>query len=70
MSERPATQGFQKRTSPDDFKKVKLAVITYTDSGASVCSCGWRHNVARSKVQEDAIDRHLAKRHNGRGIRV
>jgi hypothetical protein len=62
--------GFQKRIKPSEFKEVGLAVVHYTESGAASCSCGWRHNMARTKVLEDAIDRHLTKRHGGRGIRL
>lgn len=61
--------GFQKRTRPERWRDVRLAVVTYDSMGA-VCSCGWRNTSARAKVLEDAIDRHLAKRHERRGIRL
>lgn len=64
--------GFQKPLgNPAKAKQVRLAVISYTEDGEVVCSCGgWSTNHTRVKVREDAIDRHLAKRHGGRGIRL
>lgn len=62
--------GFQKRAKPEDAKPVGLAVIR-TEGITATCSCkGWSRTHARDKVREDSIDRHLAKRHNGRGIRL
>lgn len=67
---RPATRGFQKHPKPEEWKDVPLAVITYGGLGAQ-CSCGWVSRQARRiKVLEDMIDRHLTKRHGGRGIRL
>lgn len=61
--------GFQKRVKPEHFKNVRLARISYSGMSA-VCSCGWTTHHRRATVREDAIDRHLAKRHDGRGIRL
>lgn len=68
---RPELLGFQKPPAdPKDWKDVRLARITYSDYGA-VCSCGWTYSKARRlKVLDDAVDRHLEKRHDGRGIRL
>jgi hypothetical protein len=59
-------QGFQKPGG--------LARITYDphgEHGSTVkCSCGWRYRHKREKVREDAIDRHINKKHQGRGIRI
>lgn len=64
-------QGFQKRIKPEQFKQVGLARISYNDQGRAVCSCGWESTGhIRPKVLEDLIDRHLLKRHGGRGIRL
>ena len=64
-------QGFQKRARPEDAKPVGMAIIKYAEDGTAVCSCrGWAFWHRREKVREDAIDRHLAKRHRGRGIRM
>jgi hypothetical protein len=70
MATKQRGTGFQKRLRPEDAKPVGLAVISYSDIGA-VCSCGgWSYIHRRRKVLEDAIDRHLTKRHDGRGIRL
>lgn len=66
---RPETTGFQKRLDPSGWKGVGLAVITYEGHGA-MCSCGWSLVHHREKVRENAVDRHLRKRHAGRGIRL
>lgn len=68
MSERRLA-GFQKRTRPEDYKEVGLARISY-EGAETFCSCGWSYGHSRDKVREDAIDKHLAKRHEGRGIRL
>lgn len=63
--------GFQKRVKPEDAKPVGLARISYADDGTVVCSCGgWTYWHRREKVREDAIDRHLLRKHDGRGIRL
>lgn len=61
-------KGFQKPTSQPGTKKVGLARISYHENGVS-CSCGWGTPLARDEVVENRIDRHLTKRHDGRGIR-
>lgn len=53
---------------PENWSSPKVAQISYTNTGAS-CSCGWSYGHHRLKVVDDAIDRHLAKRHGGVGIR-
>lgn len=62
-------EGFQKPLSQPGSKSVGLARVSYQGDRA-VCSCGWGAGAARVKILEDKIDRHLAKRHNGRGIRL
>ena len=61
--------GFQKRLSPEQWSDPRLARISYSE-GSAVCSCGWVTHHQRAKVREDAIDRHLMRRHAGRGIRL
>ena len=56
------------RPKPQEWKDVGLARISYGER-VVWCSCGWRYSHIREKVREDAVDRHLAKRHGGRGIR-
>lgn len=51
-------------------KRVGLAVISYYGGSVAGCSCGANFGHARAKVLEDKIDRHINKKHNGRGIRV
>lgn len=67
---KPETYGFQKRTDPSDFKDVRIARITYFGDTRAECSCGWSTGSIRKKVLDDKIDRHLRKRHGGRGIRL
>lgn len=62
-------RGFQKPlTGPT--KKVGLAVIRYEADNAAMCSCGTALYHQRAKVCEDKIDRHIEKKHNGRGVRM
>lgn len=61
---------FQKRVRPEDFKDVRIARVSYREDGSAACSCSWVTPPARDKVQEDRIDRHLNKRHGGRGFRL
>jgi hypothetical protein len=60
--------GFQKPVS-QPAKRVGVAVVTYEGDTAR-CSCGWGYAHQREKVREDAVDRHLRKKHNGRGVRI
>lgn len=60
----------EQKPTPQQWRDVRLAVISYEGLGAA-CSCGWRSRQARRlSVLEDRIDRHLAKRHDGKGIRL
>lgn len=69
MADRMRLAGFQKRASQPGTREVRLARVSYHENGAS-CSCGWSTPLARAEVVEDRIDRHFAKRHEGRGIRL
>lgn len=60
--------GFQKPINKTS-KPVGLARVKQ-DWEKAYCSCGWEYTHAREKVREDAIDRHIDKKHNGRGIRL
>lgn len=66
MNGRPATQDRQAKPTT---REVGLARITYSGSAVG-CSCGWVRAHPREKVLEDSIDRHLSKKHGGRGIRL
>ena len=61
--------GFQKPAQPKNYRQVGMAVVSYSGANA-VCSCGWSTHHMRAAVREDSIDRHLTKRHEGRGIRI
>lgn len=61
--------GFQKPASQPGAKEVNMAVVHYEGDYAA-CSCGWSFGHTREKVREDAVDRHLTKRHEGRGLRL
>lgn len=71
--ERPETAGFRKPIDSGKRVEVGLAVITYGvvgDRGYASCSCGQPFTQRRTKVREDAIDKHLNEKHAGRGIRL
>lgn len=66
-------EGFRKPIDTGKRVEVRLAVIKYSDvDGRMVaeCNCGQPFVQPRFKVLEDAIDRHIDKKHNGRGIRL
>lgn len=70
---RPATKGFQKPIDSGKRKQVGLAVITYGKAGDRTfaqCSCGAPFTQPRENPRENAIDRHLKRKHGGRGIRL
>ena len=66
---RQRMEGFQKPLDSGRRKEVGLAVITLGENYA-MCSCGKPFTQQRERVREDAIDRHLDRKHGGRGIRV
>jgi hypothetical protein len=60
----------ERKIPPQDWQPVRMAVISMGSHGAR-CSCGWTsRQITRVKVLDNVIDRHLAKRHEGRGIRI
>jgi hypothetical protein len=60
-----------KIASPDKAREVGLAMIHYEGPNAAYCSCGgFGTTHARPKVVEDRIDRHINRKHQGRGIRL
>lgn len=61
--------GFQKPLR-QPVKQVGLAIISYEADNVAQCSCGTALYHQRAKVCEDKIDRHIAKAHNGRGVRM
>lgn len=66
------SEGFRKPFSdPKAAKPIGLARISYAEDGSASCSCGgWARWHPRREVLENSIDRHLAKRHGGRGFRL
>lgn len=67
---RPTPLDHQPKYSQPGNEEVGLARITYYGDTRVVCSCGWSAGHVRAKVLEDSIDRHLGKKHDGRGIRL
>jgi len=67
---RPTPADRQAKLSQPGTKAVGLAIISYPVSNAAACSCGATFIHQRSKVIEDRIDKHITKKHNGRGIRL
>lgn len=64
---RPDPLGFQKPSHPP-VKSVGLATITDDPRGVVMCSCRWSKIHVRKKVREEAAEKHLTKKHNGRGV--
>lgn len=44
--------------------------LVKNDGLSCSCNCGWSYTHKRDKIREDAIDRHLSKQHDGRGMRL
>lgn len=61
--------GFQKPLAdPDKARQVRVAVMR-TEGDTIACSCeGFAKTHARQKVREDAAQRHIERRHGGRGM--
>lgn len=70
MVEVSGNRKVDRKTDPNEWQDVRLAVVRY-DFPRAICSCGWKAKKARRlRVLDDRIDRHLAKRHEGKGIRL
>ncbi len=69
---RPAPTDKHAPLSQPGKHEVGLAVVRPSEESPQFvnCSCGWTYGHTREKPREDAIDRHINKRHNGRGIRL
>jgi hypothetical protein len=58
-----------KLVDPAKAKPVGLAVIRQPEPGAIMCSCGGFTFIhQRAKVRDDRAQRHLDKKHQGRGV--
>lgn len=58
------------KITPEQWTSPLMPLIKY-EPNVVTCSCGWsRPRRGRDKVIEDSIDRHLSKRHHGRGMRM
>lgn len=66
---KPPTRDRHRKAKPAQWKDVGMAMVRYSAGGVS-CNCGWDYPRKREKVMEDAIDRHFARRHGGRGLRL
>lgn len=60
-------EGFQKPIDSGKRTPVSMAIVTQGD-GYAKCSCGQPFVQHRQKVREDAIQRHLNKKHGGQGL--
>lgn len=58
------------KIKPGNWKNLGMTMVKYTHADRVECLCGWSAIHRRAKVLEDKIDRHLAKRHAGRGVRL
>lgn len=66
---RPRPRDRQTKRAPAKCRSVNVVVV-YCNGDDISASCGWTTSHPREKVREDRIDAHLAKRHNGRGLRL
>ena len=57
--------GFQKPVRKTARRQVRVPVL-HTDGIYITCSCGWAYGAERKKVREDAAQRHLDKKHEGK----
>ncbi len=65
---RPPTSDRLKPMTGEPKSKPKLPVLTTTGEFMA-CSCGgWATSHKRTKVREDRAQRHLDRKHGGRGI--
>lgn len=67
---RPKPQDRRPPQRATSTTEVGLARIVYPEPGVALCTCSWQGTHVRAKVLEDMIDRHLNKKHGGRGIRL
>lgn len=66
---RPVPTDRQPKARAVKARDVRMAVITTTETGASVCSCGgFTYWHTRAKVRETAIQRHLDRKHGSQGL--
>lgn len=65
---RPPTRDRQPKVQQAGGRTVRVPVIS-TEGSTTACSCGgWAKTHPRQKVREDAADRHLDRKHGGRGL--
>jgi hypothetical protein len=68
---RQRTRGFQKPVDDGKRRKVGMAVVSRDRvTGIMRCSCGQPFMHQREKPRENAIDKHIERKHQGRGIRL
>ncbi len=65
--------GFQKPPVTDHHPKAECnkdvaMPRVHDESGVITITCGWAKAHTRRKVREDAAERHLKRKHNGRGL--
>lgn len=63
--------GFQKPVDSGKRREVGMAVVSRDRvTGIMRCSCGQPFMHERDKPRENAIDKHIARKHSGMGIRL
>lgn len=68
---RPPIQGFQKPVDSGKRREVSMAVVSRDRvTGILRCSCGQPFMHEREKPRENAVDKHIARKHSGMGIRL
>lgn len=64
---RPQTKGFQKPL--DSGKRVEVVMAILHDQGShATCNCGALFTQRRKKPREEAMQKHLDKKHEGQGL--
>lgn len=66
---RPQTRDRLPSTKAGSAKPMRMVSLT-ADGLTIVCSCGWSVFHQRTKPREDSAERHLNRKHNGKGIWV
>lgn len=64
---KPRLEGFQKPLDDGKRKQVRIAVIRTGDGGA-LCSCGAPFTQRRKKPRDEAIQKHVNKKHGGQAL--
>lgn len=63
---RPPTSDHQIKPKIDTTQRRMVRIAS--EHGIITCSCGWQRVHTREKVREDAAEKHVTKKHNGKAF--